>query len=469
MTFRDEAGNPVSYETGKLPDSNLLWSPRVGFNWAVDEDRRTQVRGGTGIFTGRPAYVWISNQVGNTGVLTGFEQLENTTARPFNPDPNRYKPASVSGAPASAFELALTNRDFKFPQLWRSNIAVDQRLPWGFSSTTEFLYGKDVNGVYYINANLAPADASFTGADTRPRWAGTNRINPTVANAVVLKNQNVGSSWNIATSVDRRVGASFFKMAYSYGQSKNTVDPGSIAFGSWNNNEHAGDPNNPGVAFSPTGRAGHRFFLTGTVGKDLFSFGRSSLSAFFETRHNGAIAPSYTFSGDLNGDGGTSNDLLYIHRDQSEMNFQTFTVGGRTYTAAEQAAAWDAYISQDSYLSKHRGEYARRGGVLLPLVKRMDLSLAQDLFTNIRGRRHSLQVRADILNVGNLINSKWGVGQRLISNQPLTVTAGQQADAQGRAQYRLRVINNELMTRSLESTAFLTDVYRFQLMVRYQF
>ncbi len=470
MTFLDENGRPVQYQSGKLPDPSFLWSPRAGFNWAVDENRNTQVRGGTGIFTGRPAYVWISNQVGNTGVLTGFEQLDNTSARPFNPDPNAYKPSSVSGAPASSFELALTNPDFKFPQLWRTNFAVDRRLPLGFTNTTEFIYNKDVNGVYYINANLAPANTAFAGVDARPRWTASNRINPAVANAVVLKNQNAGSSWNLASSVDRRFGSNFVKVAYSYGQSKNTVDPGSIAFGSWNNNQHAGDPNNPGVAFSPTGRAGHRFFATGTVGKNFFAFGRSTLSAFYEVRNVGV--DQYTFSGDINGDGGTSNDLLYVHRDQSEMNFQTFTASGRTYTAAAQAAAWDAYISQDSYLSKRRGQYAERGGILLPLVHRMDLSVAQDIFTNIRGRRHSLQVRADILNFGNLLNSNWGVGQRLVNRQPLivpTAAQGGQADAQGRMQYRLRTISNELMTNSLENTTFLGDVYRFQVMVRYQF
>ncbi len=470
LTFIDENGQPVQYQTGKLPDPNILWSPRAGFNWAVDENRNTQVRGGTGIFTGRPAYVWISNQIGNTGVLTGFEQLDNTTARPFNPNPNTYKPTNVTGAPASSYELALTNPDFKFPQIWRTNLAVDQRLPLGFTNTTEFIYNKDVNGVYYINANLAPANTAFAGPDARPRWTTSNRINAAVANAVVLKNQDVGSSWNLASSIDRRFGSNFVKVAYSYGQSKNTVDPGNIAFGSWNNNQHAGDPNNPGVAFSPTGRAGHRFFFTGTVGKNFFSFGRSTLSVFHEVRNVGV--DNYTFSGDINGDGGTQNDLLYVHRDQSEMNFQTFTAGGRTYTAAAQAAAWDAYISQDSYLSKRRGQYAERGGVLLPLVHRMDLSIAQDIFTNIRGRRHSLQVRADVLNFGNLLNSNWGVGQRLVNRQPLivpTAAQGGPADAQGRMQYRLRTISNELMTNSLENTTFLSDVYRFQVMLRYQF
>jgi len=89
----------------------------------------------------------------------------------------------------------------------------------------------------------------------------------------------------------------------------------------------------------------------------------TSVSLFFEGYTQGNS--SYTFSGDVNGDGGTSNDLLYVARDQSEMNFQQYTntVAGvtKTFTPAEQAAAWDAYISQDAYLSEHRGEYVVRG------------------------------------------------------------------------------------------------------------
>ncbi len=194
-TFRDEDGNAVKYSSAKLPDANILFSPRLGFNWDVKGDRSTQLRGGTGIFTGKPAYVWISNQIGNTGMLTGFEKLSDTFSRPFNPDPNAYAPASVTGAPASSYELALTDPNFKFPQVWRSNIAVDQKLPWGLIGTAEFLYGRDVNGMYYINGNLPAAQTNFAGADDRERYTA-NRINNTkgnvVENAIVLKNQSVG-------------------------------------------------------------------------------------------------------------------------------------------------------------------------------------------------------------------------------------------------------------------------------------
>ena len=110
--------------------------------------------------------------------------------------------------------------------------------------------------------------------------------------------------------------------------------------------------------------------------------------------------------------------------------------------------------------------------MFLPLVHRLDVSLQQNFFASIKGRRHSFQVRADILNLGNLVNEDWGIGQRLINAQPLivpTAAQGGPVDAQGRAQYRLRTVNNELMTRSLEPTAGLGDVYRFQISLRYLF
>jgi hypothetical protein len=482
LTFRDETGAPVQYDSGKLPDATPLWSPRVGFNIDVSEHRTTQLRGGTGIFTGKPLFVWISNQIGNTGVLTGFDDLSNTTARPFNPDPNAYKPTNVTGAPAANYELALTDPDFKFPQVWRTNLALDQRLPWGISGTAEFLYNRDVNGVYYINANLPAAQTTFVGADNRMRWTGpacaaagtvggcVNRINSApgnnVSNATVIKNQSVGRSWNTIFSARKNFIYGMLQAGYNYGESKNTVDPGSIAFGSWSGNPHSNDPNNPGLAFAGAS-PGHRFFLSGSYRREYFGFGATSIAAFYEMRTLGNA--SYVFAGDLNGDGGTANDLIYIHRNIGEMNFSAIPAAGAApaFTPEQQAAAWEAYIAQDPYMSKHRGEYVQRGAVFLPMVKTMDLSVTQDVFANVAGERHRFQFRVDVINFGNLLNKNWGVAQRLVSNQPLTNPA---ADAQGRATYRLRVINNQLMQpKTFEQTASLLDVYRIMFSVKYFF
>lgn len=479
LTFRDETGASVQYKTGKLPDPNLLWSPRVGVNWDVKSDKTMQVRGGTGLFTGRPAYVWISNQIGNTGVLTGFDQVDNTTARPFSPNIDKYKPTSVTGAPATSVDLAVTDPNFKFPQVWRSNIAVDHKLPWGLTGTAEFLYNRDVNGIYYINANLPAAQSAFVGADSRPRWTGTSCSTPTVGpcvtrinnaagnvitNAIVLKNQGVGRSWNFAGTLSKAMVSGFsIKGVYSYGTSKNTVDAGSIASGSWTGNPQRGDPNNPTLGYSGAA-AGHRAFVLTSYTREYFHFGATTVSLFWETRTNGNT--SYLFAGDMNGDTATNNDLIYIHRDQSEMNFSAFTVGTRTYTAAEQAVAWDAFIAQDAYLSKRRGQYAERGAVFLPLVTRADLSVLQNVFVKIRGTRNTVQFRLDITNFGNLLNHNWGVGQRLVRNQILTNPS---ADAQGRSTYRLAVVNGEFLTKSRETTTFASDVYSIMISVRFYF
>ena len=460
--LRDETGATVQYESARLPDARPLWSPRVGFNWDVAKNRNTQLRGGTGVFTGKPPFVWISNQIGNTGVQTGFEDVRNTTARPFSPDPDAYKPANVTGAPAASYNLAITDKDFRFPQVWRTNLGIDQHLPWGIVGTGEFLVNRDVNGAYYINANLPAAQSAFTGADTRPRWTN-NRIIAKVTDATVLKTVSTGKSWNASASAKKSFRGGFAQVAYNYGESKNAIDPGSIANGSYFGNQQSGDPNNPAIGFSQFS-PGHRFFVNASWRREYFNFGATALSVFWEARTIGN--PSYVYSGDLNGDGGTSNDLLYIPRNTGEMNFQTFTAGGVTYTPEQQAVAWETYIQQDKYLSKRRGEYAERNAVFLPLVKRMDLSVSQDIFKSVGSSRQRFQVRADVINFGNLLNKNWGVSQRLVSNSPLTNPG---VDSSGRATYRLRVINNQLMTTSLQQTSDLGDVYKVMLSFRYFF
>ena len=494
LTFRDENGNAIKYDTGKLPDPTILWSPRAGINWDVNSDQTTQVRGGTGLFSGRPAYVWISNQLSNTGVLVGERIIDNTSAFPFNPNPDAYKPTSVTGGGASSYLLNVTDTDFQFPQVWRSNIAVDRKLPWGIVSTTEYLFAKDVNGIYYINANLPAAQSAFAGADARPRWVGTacaangqaggcvTRLNNDPGNQVtsnyVLKNGSEGSSWNIAQSLSKNTSFGLsLRGAYSYGVSKSLVDPESTAATSYARVANHGDPNNAGVGYS-LWSPGHRVFALATYSREYFSFGATSISAFWEARHSFASSTpssrfSYVFAGDMNGDSVSANDLIYIPRNTSEMNFVPFTAGARTFTAEEQAAAFERYIDQDPYLREHRGEYAERNAAVMPLLRRVDLSVVQDVFRNVGGKRNTFQLRADFFNFGNLLSHKWGVGWRPVvavnTNNQAQILTTPGVDAQGRATYRLAVANNQLITKSFERTAFTSDVYQFMISLRYSF
>jgi len=205
-------------------------------------------------------------------------------------------------------------------------------------------------------------------------------------------------------------------------------------------------------------------FLAANFSHQYFGFGATTLSVFYDGHTNGNT--SYVFSGDANGDTVSGNDLIYIPRDMSEMNFRTLTVSGKTYTPAEQATAFEQLIQADRYLSSHRGQYAERNAVFLPVVNRVDLSLTQDLFHSIAGRRHSGQIRLDVTNFGKLLNSNWGVGQRLINTQILTSPS---ADAAGRLSYTMQTLSGNLITTPLQTSAGILDVYVMMLSFRYTF
>jgi hypothetical protein len=477
QTFRDGDGSPLMVSTAKLPDPRPLWSPRLGFNIDATGDRSLQIRGGTGIFTGRPAFVWISNQIGNNGVLTGFEQIDNTDTRPFTPTPIQFI-ADPTAAPTS-YELALTDVNFQFPQVWRTNVAVDKKLPWGMSTTLEFIYNRDVNGISYLDINREPATGTFVGADNRPRFPGSGlsggalnqavRINDNVVNAIYLTNQNQGESFTITASVDKRFSNGLFaRVAYNFGEARNLVDPGSIASGSWNNIASVRGNNDPDLAFSLNDQR-HRVIGALSYRIQYSDFAATSISIFTEARNQGRF--SYVYNQDMNGDGVNGNDLMFIPNSASDMVFLPLTTGGRTFSPAEQQAAFDAYIDQDKYLSSRRGQYAERNGVLFPWVWTTDLSITQDFYVNAGGKRNTLQFRADIINFTNLLNRDWGLFNQFINNRPLTYAG---VSPEGEPQFRMVTTGSGDSLRLLDETFrkranINFDVWRIQLGVRYIF
>jgi hypothetical protein len=300
-----------------------------------------------------------------------------------------------------------------------------------------------------------------------------NAVGNQVTAAYVIKNQSQNRSWNIATSVSKPMshGVSL-SGGYSYGDSRSLVEPSSTAGSSWGSaNPIVLDPNNPALARSVNAQ-GNRVFLSATYTHSYFGWGATTVSMFYSASpasNNFSTGGSYIFSADANGDGQT-NDLIYIPRDTSEMNFRTLTLpasqGGAVFTPAQQAAAFDQYIQNDPYLSSRRGQYAERNGFFNPLVNRVDLSLIQQVFHKVAGARHSGEVRLDITNFGNLLNKNWGVSQRLVNASILT---SPQADAQGRLSYTMQVLNGQLLTTPYQTNAGISDVYVMMLSFRYGF
>ncbi len=455
MTFRDG----LKVDVSRLPTLTPLWSPRVGFNWDVFTNKKTQVRGGTGIFTGRIPYVWISNQVGNTGNLTGSFVVTNSSQYYFNPDVRANIPVPNTLSPTSQFNLAFTDPNFKFPQIWRTNIAIDQELPWGVIGTLEGIYTKDVNAVYLENVNLPNYPTRTTlsdGGDNRSVFSnltaitGTSaaaiertalitnsaRINPTVTDAIRMRNTSEGYSYTLTAQLQKNFGRTLFaSVAYNYTDAMSVNDGGSVAQSMWRDRPISGDPNAQALSFSNF-LVRHRFIASVSYRKEWLKMLGTSVSLFFEAAPNGRV--SYTYAGDLNrdGSGGGGNDLIFVPRTRSDINLvdiNGFSNGAPyTYSAAQQWADLDKYISQDPYLNEMRGKYVERNGLELPWYAKVDLSIRQDLMKNIGKTKNTLQLSFDIFNLTNLLNSNWGVEQ--IVNRS-GVVQFVNYDAQGKAQF----------------------------------
>jgi hypothetical protein len=414
-------------DQSRLPDAKPLFSPRVGFNWNAVGDRRTQLRGGTGIFTGRMPFVWIGNVISNPGA--------NPNLFPTAP-PKATQDSSVL---AQSFDLNAMDPDFKWPQSWTTDLAIDQQLRWGMRGTLELLYSKDLNNVFMRNADLVAPTRTLP--DGRPYYggAGANELNPDGgAGIYVIDNTDEGYSFNVTAQLRKALGTSAnVGLGYSYTDAKNNLKSTEIASVLWQNQPVQGDPNKPELSFSEFGQR-HRIVGDATYTKTWSPRYRTQVGAFFEVAEGNRFAGaggnrySFIYSGDVNGDGSGGNDLIYIPRSQPEILFAPPSAANGNRTPAQQWAELDAFIKQDAYLSKHRGEIAERFGALNPWYSNVDVRVLQDLgLAQAGGRSHTLQLSLDLLNVGNLLDSNWGVRKvaSASATSPLTLTGFNSAGA----------------------------------------
>jgi hypothetical protein len=471
MTF----ANGEKWNTGVMPEVQLLFEPRFGFNWDVKGKKTTQVRGGTGIFTGRPPYVFLSNQIGNTGVLSGFIDVSGAAAAGygFTANPSQYFTPQTPTLP-STFDLALTDPNYKFPQVWKNNLAVDQKLPWlGLVASVELLYNKTLNAVHYYNTNLKDAVGKLGGVDQRPFYGGTDatvRVNNNVSMGAVLTNRNGAFNRSATFKLEKPVSNGLWGyVAYTMANAQDFMDAGSIASGSWQSALSVNGNNDLGLTTSSflvrnriVGLLGYRLDYGKKYG------GATTFTLGYVGSQNNPF--SYIVAGDLNGDRVSNNDLLFVPMKGSDIRFTSLTVGTTVYTEVQQQEAFEKFITQDPYLSTRRGQYAERNTIALPFLHRFDFSVAQDVFVKIKGKRNSFQIRADILNFGNMLNNKWGVSQRAGAPQLLNFVS---RDANNIPTYRLSTQRDGTSTFLAKDTyqynSSVFDVWTAQLGIRYTF
>ncbi|NBB87307.1 MAG: TonB-dependent receptor [Bacteroidetes bacterium] len=403
LTTIDENDNPITVDQSELPDVTPLWSPRVGFNWDVFGDRSTQVRGGTGIFTGRLPFVWIGNVISNPGA-----------------NPNLFPGIPLDAVPADqetqdnailqqSFDLNAVVNDFKWPQVWTTNIGIDQQLPGGLLGTLDFIYGNDRNAIVMRNFDLGEP-TRVLAQDGRPYFGaatGDNELNPDGAGVYTLDNTNEGYNLNVTAELKKDFDFGLnSRVAYSYTEAKSQIKTVEIASALWQELPVQGDPNTPGLANS---EFGIRHRISGSANyrhvwgsRDRFA---TTVGAFFTVAEGnqftvgGGNRYSFIYTGDVNGDGSGANDLIYIPRDASEINLAD----------PSQWEALNAFIEQDDYLSANRGQIAERFGAVNPWFATLDVRVLQDVAFALGGAPQRLQLSLDVLNLPNLLNSNWGV------------------------------------------------------------
>jgi len=488
LQLYNEKGEITSYNSGQWPKSRVLLSPRVGFRWDVLNDRSLVLRGGTGLFTGRIPFVFLTNMPTNSGMYQfggAIKDAATLATIRFSADPDAYADLFPKTAGTSVpGNVVLMDRNFKFPQVIRTNLAADKELGNGFTLTLEGLYTKDVNGVKMRNANLkTPTGIINEGGNTRPRFVDSNddnkvnaddrSLNPKTNTAIVLENTDKGFSTALTAQLSKSFANGFYgSVAYNFTYAKEvTANPGSQASSVWNSNPNVGTSNAEELGYSQYAIP-HRVVANFSYRRAYANHFATTLSLFYE----GANQANYSFvvNGDLNGDGNSSTDLMYIPRDASEMNFEAYDVKDKagnvlySFTPQQQEEAFEKFINNSSYLKKNRGEYAERNAALTPWYNRVDMRVLQDFFieTGKNDTKHTLQFSADFLNVPNLLNKNWGAQDRYITNNPLQFRS---IDGENQPVYRLQNLAGELVTDHIEKNISTSSTWSMQLGLRYSF
>ena len=425
-------------DTHELPTGNVQFSPRVGFNYDITGKQTDQLRGGVGVFQGRPAFVWLENTIANSGFGLGLLSCGAGglgRAPAFLADPNNQPQTCLDalGNPVGAgaySEVDLLNKNLKNPQTLRATLGYDHQFGNGFVGTLEGIYTRGLNSFFYQNLNIGAP----TGVDRFGRtiyataWAAngtptTNLISTQFKAGGIydVKNQSKDYSYQFTGQLKKRFsdaleasGAFTHGHSYSVQDVTSSTASSNFKFG----RELSGNlldentgisqfdiPNKALIAGTYTAP-----WKTWTTNFSMIYVGISGIPFDYVSTGRGA-------AGDMNGDGVTGNDLIYIPHnalDPNEMTFANEVVNGQVITAATQAQLFEQFIDGQTCLNGNRGKILPRNSCRSPWQNNMNVTVEQSL-PNVMGK--TLSLRLDVFNFLNMIDHDWGK-IKLPSNSP---------------------------------------------------
>jgi hypothetical protein len=476
------------------PDGESLFQPRLGFNWNLGtKERRMQLRGGLGLFEGAAMTVWLSNPYSNNGRAVAFygcgpgaELTSGTGTRPacgniFSPNPDTQPVLGTNPAP----NIDFLSSNLRQPSLWKANLAFDTELPWfGLTAGAEWVHTKVKSALYYQNLNLGPVVRS--GTDGRELYYNTNGYNrncwtaagvtsatatgcggnpaprslsnSAFGNVTLASGTKEGGGDTLTLSLSQQPWRDFsWSLAYTYSDAKE-VSPLTSSVALSNFNARSIFNPNEEVAANSAYLVKDRFSGAVSWSKAFFRTYRTSLGLFYEGRRGKPY--SWTFNNDLNGDGVAGNDLMYIPSapGSGEVVFN----GG----AAEEARFWE-YVNAHSELSGSRGTVVSRNGSYSPWVNTFDLRLSQEVPGILSGHKGVFVL--DFLNVGNMINKRWGrtdeVAFQSGGGAARSFVNYKGLDANGRYIYSMMSVPEDLTTRQTKGES----QWAVQVTLKYEF
>ncbi|PTS94173.1 hypothetical protein DBR11_24010 [Pedobacter sp. HMWF019] len=486
LTFTDN----LHLNTSVLPKPSLLFAPRLSFSYHLTADGSMRLRGGSGVFTGRIPFVWIISQARYSGVyqLTQSWQGAQNTPISFQPDP--YLQHSFSNQGALPSIVSVLSRNFKMPQSWKSSLALDLKLPGGFTGTLETLFNKDIRGILFRDINMSdPVPLNIAGyPDNRlvyPANNSTKFINPLnnkgeadatgnfPLNAVYVYNSSKGYYFSTLAQIQKKIGSTLnFSLAYSKSTAKNYNDgDGDQTLSALNSTATVNGVNQPNLS-NAAYVVPDKVISTFTYTKQYTKNQKFSIGVVYQGSSEGRF--SYTYTKDFNRDG-TNKSLIYVPANPSEIRFAPLTVlvdnSVKTYSPAEQSSAFFSYIDQDNYLKKRKGKYAERNGVLFPWRHQFDLKLSHEILIGKKQKQNTLQFSLDVLNVGNLINP--GIGLKKIVNTMSILTPANldmiRPGGTTLPEFQMANIGGKLVTDTFRNDYSINSTYQLQFGMRYSF
>ncbi|MBO4870679.1 MAG: TonB-dependent receptor [Muribaculaceae bacterium] len=409
-------------KVGQMPSAKPLFSPRFGFRWYADENHNTLFRGGLGLFTGRVPFVWLSNAFSNTGVEITGTTINNAADIPAVTNNTTELVDYLTKGSASRPDIVTVSKKFRYPQVFRANLAWEQMLPGDVKFTVEGLYSKTYNQAYFKNLALSQTGSTYAVEGVEASAAPFFTVDRQYYSVISTENTDKGYTYSVSATVEKNFNFGLDLLAsYTFGHSKSIYDgTSSVAYSNWKYN-YAVNTFAPDLTYSSFDQP-HRILVN--VGYTTPKYANGWLQTSVNIIYNGTSGFRYSLtmneSGDYNGDGQKGNSMLYLPTD-AELDKMVF-VDNKDVTADAQRELFREFLANDDYAKNHRGQYAERNGNIAPFEHQFDLHIAQSIFA-LRERGSKIMLTFDVLNFGNLLNKKWGANYSTSYNvTPLNCT-----------------------------------------------